>query len=176
MMNLWQLFGGMTGAGLKSGAQIYGGFQANDAAIYAADNAEIAGGQAVAASQRKAQEELKRSRYIQSDALAKAAASGAGASDPTVVDIISRIAGEGAYRSSLALYEGAEANRAYQIKADNLRYEGKAARSAAIVNGLTGFGATFFNKYGGGGPTGSSFTGSNGMGAGEADPYGWGMS
>jgi len=152
-VDLWRMFG----PGVSAGAKIYGGFQANAAADYMAQNAEISGGQAMAAATQKAADEYRRSRLIQGDALARAAASGAGASDATVVDIISKIAGEGAYRSQLALYHGAEEQRAYQIRADNLRYEGKATRAAGIVNGLTGFGESFFKKYGGGGPVGLGY-------------------
>lgn len=165
---LWKLLSGsggqgsLVGAGIKTGATAYGGIEADRAARYSADSAEVSAGQAIAASHFRAQNELKRSQLIASRAQALAAASGAGASDQTVTKIIADIAGEGAYRSELALYEGKEASRALMSKADVLRYQGKSAKAAGAVNALTGFGGTFFEKYGGGGP--------KGMGYGTIDP------
>lgn len=150
---LWKMFQ-PAAAGMRAGATIYGGYQQKAAADLSASGLESAGDQAVAASQRRAQEELRRSKLLSSRALAVAAASGAGASDPTVVDIISGIAGEGAYRSELALYEGREAKRAMDAKADAARYQGKQARGASYINAATSFGKTMFDKYGGGGPDG----------------------
>src|SRR5688500_11497475 len=53
-------------------------------------NAEREGALAIAASQRQALEERRQGDLVASRALAVAAASGAGVSDPTVIDIIAR--------------------------------------------------------------------------------------
>lgn len=144
---------GMLGSGFGLGALIAGGYQQRDAANLAAEGIDIAGGQYVAASQRSAQEQERKTKLLTSRAQAVAAASGAGGSDPTVVDIISNIAGEGAYRSMIALYEGKEAQRAAAAKADAARYAGKSAVTEGYIKGIAGVGRTFFDKYGGGGPT-----------------------
>lgn len=168
---IWKVLGGMTGGGIRAGATAYGGYETARAADVAAEGLDSAGGQYVAASQLKAQNELRRTKLMTSRAQQLAAASGAGASDPTVVDIISGIAGEGAYRSELALYEGKEQQRAMAAKADAMRYQGASAQAAGYVNAITGFGKTFFEKYGAGGPRGTM---SNGSGAWDTTDYGGG--
>jgi hypothetical protein len=80
--------------------------------------------------------------------------SGGGASDPGVVDLISRIAGEGSYRSQLALYEGQRCRaRPCSMRGEAARYEGKARRSAAgfanaFGTALKGASTSLFEKYG----------------------------
>ena len=83
------------------------------------------------AGTRVAQQEQIRTQYVNSLAIARAAASGAGASDPTVMAVISRTAGEGAYRAALAMYEGEAQARLDRIRAEALRYEGGLAVSDA---------------------------------------------
>jgi hypothetical protein len=74
-------------------------------------------GLAIASSQRTAHEERRRAKLVESRALAVAAASGTDASSSGVMNLIANIAGEGAYRSAVALYEGEE-------RAKQLRIEG----------------------------------------------------
>lgn len=86
----------------------------------------------VAVSQRQALEERRQARLMQSRALALAAASGAGASDSTVVRIMSDIAGEGAHRAQLALYGGKEEARKLRLSAQAKRYGGALAEQAGL--------------------------------------------
>lgn len=161
---------------LSAGASISGGIAARDAANYQAAQEDIAAGQQQAASQRQAQTVDRQSKLVQSRALAVAAASGGGASDPTVTDIIGRIAGEGAYRSQLALYEGNDAARTLQMRADAARFQGRQAEAAGYTNAFSTVlrGAnTLFSKYGR-----RPFS----LGPGDiggvdpyVDPSGWGM-
>jgi len=121
---------------------------------------EQRGGQEIAASQRAAAEERRQARYGASRAVAVAAASGAGG--PTVSRIISDIAGEGAYRSAVALYEGEERARQTRLGAISSRYEGEVAaasgqaRQRAFNIGATSSvlraGSSLLDKYGRGGP------------------------
>lgn len=123
-------------------------------------------GQAIAASQRVALDRARDARYVQSRALAVAAASGGGVSDPTVVNLIGRIAGEGAYRQGLALYEGEDRARAMRMAAATKRFEGTMAieegdmsADAFATQGMGSLvkgGASLFSKYGGKGPSGGS--------------------
>jgi hypothetical protein len=100
-----------------------------------------------AQAQRVAIEERRRGTLAQSRALAVAGASGAGASDPTVVDLTSNLAGEGEYNALTALYNGE--SRAVVIENDStansweadvqaasLRAQGRAAKTAGIVGGI----------------------------------------
>jgi hypothetical protein len=94
-----------------------------------------------------------------------AGASGAGASDPTVVNIISRMAGEGAYRGAVALYGGQDRARYLNLQADAKDYEGQILRSqsesagksqavagaASLLRG-TVRDSSLFQRFGGGGP------------------------
>jgi hypothetical protein len=142
---------GMTAAGtvLSAGSQIGSGIAARRAGQFAGAQGDMAAGQAEAASQRTAADVTRRSNILQSKALANAAASGGGASDPTVTDVVSRIAGEGAYRSQLALYEGSDTARALRQRADVARYQGTLAERAGYIgaagSALRG-GATLLDK------------------------------
>lgn len=121
-------------------------------------NAERQGELAVAASQRQALEEHRQADLVASRALAVAAASGAGVSDPTVVDIISRTKGEGAYRAAVALYEGEERSRSMRVAGagggDFSSVAGTGYKAAAL-GGLLRGGISLYAKYGLNGPGGS---------------------
>lgn len=152
--------------GISAGSAVAGGINAKRAADVESRQLEIAAGQAQAASHRVAQDEGRKSRLIQSRALALAAASGGGASDPTVVDIIADIAGEGEYRSELALYEGKDRARAFKLKGAAALEEGRQRRTAGYIKGastLMSAGSSMYEKYGRGGTVG-------GLGYGSADP------
>lgn len=142
------------GTVLTAGSQIGAGISARRAGDFQGAQADIAAGQTEAASQRTAADVDRKSKLLQSRALAVAAAGGGGASDPTVMDVISKIAGEGAYRSQLALYEGKDAARTLRMRGDIARFEGKQAQRAGLLKGfgtvLKG-GKTLLDKYGGGG-------------------------
>jgi len=97
---------------------------------------------------RAAQDQIVNTEMINSTALARAAASGAGASDPTVMAIISRTAGMGAYRASLANYEGEAQARLDIMRAGALRYEGQAGIAGAAAGAQAadiGAGATLLS-------------------------------
>lgn len=119
----------------------------------------IAAGQERAASQRSAEEELRRADLVGSRARAVAAASGAGASgDPTVENILTGIAAEGEYRAMTALYEGTTRSNALRYGARTARYEGRLAKQSsygaaagALAEGYAkggGFGGkSMYEKY-----------------------------
>ena len=131
------------------------------------------GGQAKAISQRQAAEERRQGRIATSRALAVASASGAGVSDPTIVNLISRGEGEAHFRASVALYEGEEEMR--RLRFDALMGRGAATQSrlAGAAANLAGQNAqsqfnlvaagkvvegsaSLFSKYARGGPRGDS--------------------
>jgi hypothetical protein len=142
------------------------------AAEYRAAQLRVGAGQEMAASQREAISALEQSKRVASRVLAVAAASGGGASDPTVVRLVADISSEGAYRQALALYEGQDRARMLRTQADAASYEGKLAEGAGnrnAIGGAIGAGASMFRgiaqgksmreKYGGVGPRGSADVG-----------------
>src|SRR5437762_1366296 len=56
--------------------------------------------------QRRASDQQREEKYLQSTLQAKAAASGAGATDPTVVNLAGQIAGESKYRQLGEMWSG----------------------------------------------------------------------
>lgn len=76
--------------------------------------AEQTANQVFASAQRDAMEEKRRAKLLASRALAVA---GGGASDPTVMNVIADIEGEGAYRAAMEIYGG-------ESQAEKLRTQG----------------------------------------------------
>ena len=120
---------------------------------------DVQAGQERATSQRQAIEERRAGRLASSRALAIAAASGGGSDDPSVVNAIANIAGEGEYRALTALYDG-------NIQADDTMREAKSRRKEAknvkraslfkAAGSILGAGATLADRYGGGKPAGAT--------------------
>lgn len=145
------------GAAAKTNAEA----QANAAAFTAAQLEQQAG-QTMASGQRASMEQLRQAKLMQSRALALAAASGAGAADPTVVNLMGKIGAEGAYRAGIAMYQGEEQARQLRLKAAAARYEGEAgliggearsdAYSTASTASLLSGAGTIYARYGMGGP------------------------
>jgi hypothetical protein len=105
------------------------------ASEFEAKQLDIEAEQAVGIGMRGAADETRKARLVESAALARAAASGAGASDPTVMNIIARTAGEGAYRASVAMYEGEAQARLDRLRAAGARYEGAVAAAGGEAAG-----------------------------------------
>ncbi len=119
------------------------------AAISDAKQLQYRAGQTRASAQRAAGEERRDARYLSSRARAVAAASGAGASDPTVVNLLADIEAEGEYNALARMYEGEESARGDQYAARARRSEGNAAMNAAYFGMVGRAGSTFATKYGG---------------------------
>lgn len=134
---------------------VQSGRSQQQAANYQAAQYTQQAGQQRATAQRAAMEQRRRARLAQSSLQARAAASGAGALDPTVLDLEGNIAGEGEYRALTALYEGEEQARGLENAASVKRFEGKQARSAGnarAMNSVIGGASTLFERFGQGGP------------------------
>ena len=104
-----------------------------------------------ASSQREAMEERRKARLLQSRGQAVAAASGGGADDPTIVNLMADIAGEGEYRSLTALYEGNERAFGLEAEAKARRKEAKNAKIAGYIDAgstLIGAGSSMAQRYG----------------------------
>jgi hypothetical protein len=106
------------------------GQQAAAMAEFNAWEAQRQAGIAISISQRQAAEERRQATLVASRALAVAAASGAGVSDPTMVRIIANARGEGAVRAATSLYEGAALSR--RLRGGGAR-RGKPTRARASL-------------------------------------------
>ena len=166
------------GTSLSAGGQIGAGIAQRRASALFQQEADTAAGQEQAASQQQAYTEGVRTQLLTSRARAVAAASGGSATDPTVTDIIGRIAGEGAYRSQLALYGGNSAATALRARGAAAAFQGRQAQVAGytrafgtVLNG----GKTLLDKMGGGPRSVLSSSDFGGV-APYYDPSGWGMS
>lgn len=107
--------------------------------------------QEFAIAQREAFEEQKQAELLASRALAVAAASGGGASDPTVMNIIGDIHGEGALRAGLELYKGKTRADALQFEGEMLMFEARNQKKASdigVFSSLTKFGAGMYEVFG----------------------------
>lgn len=170
---------GAVATGIQAGSQIQTGQQQQEygealreAARFEAMQLRAQASDALAASQRRAYDEERAAKYLASETLARAAASGGGASDPTVVNLIARQAEEGAYRQQVRLYEGETTARQLRLAAAAREYEGASREASAKGAGratMLGAGATMlrgasqegsgklfsslFSRFGGNGPT-----------------------
>lgn len=104
-----------------------------------------------AASQRQAEETRRQTGYVLSRAQALAASSGAGATDPTVVNLEGNIAGRGEYNALTQLYEGNISEGNLNSQAEAARNAGRATARAGVLKGVTtalSGGTSLYTKYG----------------------------
>jgi hypothetical protein len=104
--------------------------QQQEAEYVARQNENIAG-QERAKSQRIAIEQQREKRLAQSTGQAVAAASGGGALDPGVLDIMGGIEDQGNYNALVALYEGESSARNFESQAALTRWQGSNALAAS---------------------------------------------
>lgn len=137
------------GMGLDAISSYRAGKAAKNEAYSQAAEMEVNAGQEKAYAQRRAIEQRRQARLVQSRALALAAAGGA-ADDPSVVRIIGDIAGRGEYEAMLELFEGNVAARDLLAQAKATRAAGKeayrAGRLGAAATAISGFGS-MYSKY-----------------------------
>ncbi len=129
------------------------GISANQEADYRAKQAEINAGQERASAQRASVEQIRQLRVAQSHGQAVAAASGAGALDPSVMDIMGDLEAQGQYKAATATYQGEDSARNLETQAMLDRFSGSQARKAGDVKALSTVmsGATdLYSKYDGG--------------------------
>ena len=105
---------------------------------------------------------------MQSRALAVAGASGAGATDPTVLRLISGIAGEGALAAQTAMFNANEQARGMRNQANSTKFEGKQAKSASKMKAIS----TVLSGAGSAAMAGSRFNNGGWFGMGNAAGYG----
>lgn len=115
-------------------------------------------GQEMASGEASAQSQNLQTGYIVSQALARAAASGGGTSDPTVVNNIAMLQGMGQQRAAIDRYNASSQARTMNLRAGALQFEGQqaqedaaAAKRASDLSGFTtvlsGVAKTMAEKY-----------------------------
>lgn len=162
MAQMAALAGGMSMGGslLSAFGSLTQGREQYAAAQYQAKQLYQNAGQAEAAGQREAAVQIRQSELLQSRALAVAGASGAGTVDPTVLRIISGLAGEGQLAANTAMYNAGEAARGMRNQAAAGIFEGKQAKKASKVAAL----ATVLSGAGNAAMAGSRFNNSGWFG------------
>lgn len=105
----------------------------NVKAQYEAAQMRVNAGQAQAAGHAEMQTQLLQSKLLQSRALAIAGASGAGALDPNVVDVISGISKVGKYNADMTSFNAASRAKAMLDQASATEYSGRQAKAAGDV-------------------------------------------
>ena len=124
--------------GLFSGfGELQAGKAAEHSANFQAEQLRRNADATEAASQRAAIGEKRKSEFIQSRALAVAGASGAGVLDPTVLNMVSGIAGEGALAVETELYNGRTQAQGMRTQAMATAYEGLQRKRASKIGALT---------------------------------------
>jgi len=125
------------GSVLGAAGSVIGGIQAQQQADYQAKVQRRQAEEARAASQREAIRRAREARYVLSRQQAIAAASGGSATDPTVLDLMGDVAGEGEYQKAAALYEGNARGSSLEAQAALNRMAGRQAMLGGFVNAGT---------------------------------------
>lgn len=142
---------GVAGTVMSATAARNEGIAQQQQADYQAAQMKIQAGQERAAAQRKALSALHEKDLVQSKAQANAAGSGAGALDPSVVDIMGDLEQQGQYNANVATYEGEDRGRNLESGAALKIYEGKQAKAAGntkAIGALISGGSSLLSKYG----------------------------
>ena len=117
----------------QQGALKAQGIQVQRGKYFAAKQLEAAAGQQQVIGQIAAAEEMKKAELLQSRALAIAGASGASASDPSFMKIMSDIGLEGEIAAQNQMYNGNETARTMRVGAKVARWEGDMAKKGYNV-------------------------------------------
>lgn len=127
------LIAGLAGTALSAVGAIASG-NAQSAGLKAqAAAAERQASEERAASQREAMVRAKEARLMMSRQQAVAAASGGGATDPTVLDIMGDTAQQGEFNTQSALYEGEARGRGLEDQAAISRMQARQAKLAGFI-------------------------------------------
>lgn len=126
------------------------------AADFQAKQADARAAEERAASQRDAMEVNHKTDLVLSRQQALAAGSGFNALSPDIANLAGETAGRGAYQAEMTRYGGDVRGQDYNLRAAGLRMTGQADQTAGYIGAagtiLQG-GASWFSKYGNGGPS-----------------------
>lgn len=142
---------GIASTVLSTAAPLLSGISAKKSAYSEAEQAVTMASRAKAESQQAAQQDLLKGRYAESRARAVAAASGAGASDPTVINDIANLKANSLYNALSDLYSGNTQAESLYRYAQAKRNEGDASLFSGVIGGATTLMSGlqgFHSKYG----------------------------
>lgn len=151
--------GALSAAGTLMGgsAAVDAGQRAQRAQYFKAAQEDQAAQESRAAAQRGSLEKAHETTLLQSKLQANAAASGGGASDPTVLDLAGGIAGRGEYESLMEMYKGENRARGIEDQAigsrlagDSALAEGEAKQNASYLSAagtIIGTGGSAYRTY-----------------------------
>lgn len=146
---------GIVGGVVQAVGTIAAGQAERQAADYEAAQLDVRAKEEKAAAFREAEEVARRRRLVLSQVQSRAAASGLGPTDDTVLNIESEIAGYGAEQEGAARAVGVMRERGLKAQAAATRASGRAAATgSAFAAGGTILGSfvnAFSQKYGDGG-------------------------
>lgn len=131
---------GTIGSILGAGATIYGGFKAKEQADAVAAQMKAKGDSEFAIAQRKSMDSQERTKMVLGQQKAVAAASGGGATDPSVMAIMGKTQQKGDYNSMIDMYNGAVSRGDMYTAADNTESEGK----SKLLSSFLGAGSTIY--------------------------------
>ena len=112
------------------------GYAGKQEAEFEAKQSERAAADERAIASRQSEERRKKTAYVLSEQKAKAASSGAGVTNPTILDIMGDTAQEGDYLARSDIAAGETRARGLLDKAAASRYKGKAGFKGAILEGI----------------------------------------
>jgi len=138
------------GTVVKTAGTLIGGAMAKQAAEYEAEQYRRNALQARAAAQRQAFEQRRKKELALSALQARAAASGAGADDPTIITLAERIAGRGEYLALTEMFAGEEEARGMAGKAQAAEFRGEMRQLGSFFDAagtILGGGASMYKLY-----------------------------
>jgi hypothetical protein len=137
----------LLGTGLQVAGAIGQGLAAKKEGKFAEEAYKRQGTEELAEATRQAEERRQKTALVLSRERAVAADSGAGVTNPTILDIMGDTAQRGEYQAGLDLFSGKNKAAGSFDKAAAAKYKGNAAFAGSILEGL-GKGATGLAKYG----------------------------
>ena len=136
---------GPIGGVLSGVGTVFAGIQENASAKFEARQMKAKGDAEFAKSQRDAMAHRKEKELVLSRQRAVAAASGGGASDPSVNEIMARTEQQGEYNAMVDMYNGLTARDDLYRGAKVRKKEGKSALLGSFLKG----GSTIFSAFAG---------------------------
>jgi hypothetical protein len=153
---------GAVGTAVNVVGTIAQGRQAEADAKFEAEQYRRKGQEALAVSQRTAEDKTHEMQMVLSRQQALTGASGLGALDPTVVDLAGDTFQKGTYNARMAVASGRNQQNDYYDKANATIASGRAAEKGAMLSafgeGVGGL-SNFFTKYAGGQTPGTASSG-----------------
>lgn len=129
---------GLLSTGLGAAGTLYGGLQARAGAQAEATQLKAKGDEEQAIGQRRAMQARREKDLAQSRIQAVAAASGGGAGDASITNLMQGVEQQGNYNSMLELYQGNTGRNKAHASAAARRAEGRSALTGSIIGAAGG--------------------------------------